>query len=404
MRITTQELHRNMLYVINNRYSDLADLQNQMSTGKRLHRPSDDPVDVANTLKLQTQSTELQQFKKNINDGLAFMGVAETAMESMNILIQRERELAIEAASDTLSSKERAYINDESTQLFKQCVALINTRYKGDYIFNGTQTKIPPYQIEKSASSTTSDYLNLKMAYFNAESPPTAVGDTVQIRNAFDNSPITSIIPGTFNIEVAGSHFTENVDYQVDYEAGTLTILNPGLLLNGSPGGPNYDISQLNLDFEYLTVGNDIYGQSVSNNGIVSRDIESNTDMQINIPAEELTTNNSTGTTLIGTLLRFGQNLLRNNNAGIETAITEIDTVFSSVLSAQSKNGARINRLETTLSRNENQYSETISLQSQLEDAEMAETISKFMVTQNVYNAALQSAAKIIQPSLANFL
>ncbi len=403
MRITTQELHRNMLYVINDRYSDLASLQNQMSTGKRLHRPSDDPVDVANTLKLQTKSTELQQFKKNINDGLAFMGVTETAMESMNTLLQRVRELSIEAASDTLGVDERSYINDEVAQLFKQCVALVNTQYKGDYIFNGTQTKIPPYQLQTSASSTVSDYLNFKMAYFDA-GPPVAVGDTVQIRNAFDNSPITSIIPGSFDIQVAGANFIENVDYQVDYEAGTLTILNPALLLDGSPGGPNYDISQLNLNFEYLTVGTDIYGQSVSSNGIVSREIESNTEMQINISAEELLTDNASGITLIGSLLRFGQNLLRNNNSGIETAITEIDTVFNSVLSAQSKNGARINRLETTLSRNENQYSETVSLQSQLEDAEMAETISKFMVTQNVYNAALQSAAKIIQPSLANFL
>jgi flagellar hook-associated protein 3 FlgL len=403
MRITTKELQRNMLYVINDRYGDLADLQNQMSTGKRLQRPSDDPVDVANTLKLRTKSTELQQFKKNINDGLAFMGVAETAMESMNTLLQRVRELALQAASDTLSTKERAYINEESAQLFKQCIALVNTQYKGDYIFNGTQTKIPPYQLQTSVSSTVSDYLNLKMAYFDA-GPPAVVGDTVQIRNAFDNTPITSIIPGTFEIQVAGNHFTENVDYQVDYETGTLTILNPALLLNGSPGGPNYDISQLNLNFEYLTVGTDIYGQSVTSDGVVSRDIESNTDIQINISVQELLTDTSSGTTLIGTLLRFGQNLIRDSNAGIETAITEIDTVFNSVLSAQSKNGARINRFETTLSRNENQYSETISLQSQLEDAEMAETLSKFMVTQNVYNAALQSAAKIIQPTLSNFL
>lgn len=403
MRITTKELHRNMLYVINDRYSDLASLQNQMSTGKRLHRPSDDPVDVANTLKLRTKSTELQQFKKNINDGLAFMGVTETAMESMNTLMQRVRELSIEAASDTLSTDERAYVNDEVAQLFKQCIALINTQYKGDYIFNGTQTKIPPYLMQTSASSTVSDYLNLNMAYFDA-GPPAVVGDTVQIRNAFDNSPVTTIIPGTFDIQIAGTRFTENVDYQIDYEAGTMTILNAAMLIDGSPGGPNYDISQLNLNFEYLAVGTDIYGQPVTSNGIVSREIESNTDMQINISAEELITDNSTGTTLIGTLLRFGQNLLRNNNAGIETAISEIDTVFSSILSAQSKNGARINRLETTLFRNENQYSETVSLQSQLEDAEMAETISKFMVTQNVYNAALQSAAKIIQPSLANFL
>jgi flagellar hook-associated protein 3 FlgL len=137
-----------MLYVINDRYGDLANLQNQLSTGKRLQRPSDDPIDVANTLKLQTKSKELTQFKKNINDSLGFMGVAETAMESMNTLLQRVRELAIQAASDTMSASERAYINQETSQLFRQCISLVNTQYKGDYIFKRCQTKIPPYLFE----------------------------------------------------------------------------------------------------------------------------------------------------------------------------------------------------------------------------------------------------------------
>jgi flagellar hook-associated protein 3 FlgL len=391
-----------MLYVINDRYGDLAELQNQLSTGKRLHRPSDDPIDVANTLKLQTKSKELTQFKKNINDGLSFMGVAETAMESMNTLMQRVRELALQAASDTLNTDERAYINEETSQLFRQCISLVNTQYKGDYIFNGSQTKIPPFLSQNSVSSNTEDYLNLRMAYFDAGAA--VVGDTVQIRNAFDNSPITNIIPGSFDLQIAGNHYTENTDYQVDYEAGTITILSPALLIDASPGSPAYDINQLKLNFDYLSTGVDIYGQPAANTGSIYREIESSITMQINISADEMMIDSSSGNDLIGTMIRFGQNLLRNNNAGIEAAITEIDTVFNSVLSAQSKNGARINRLETTLSRNENQYSETISLQSQLEDAEMAETISKFMVTENVYNAALKSAAKIIQPSLMNFL
>ena len=330
------------------------------------------------------------------------MGVAETSMESMNFLFQRIRELAIQAASDTLSAGERTYINKENEQLFKQCIALINTQYKGDYIFNGAQSKIPPYEVQSSTSSTIEDFTNLKMCYYDAGG--LAVGDTVQIRNAFDNSPVQNIIPGTFKLNVIGVPYNENIDYQIDYEAGTLTILNPALLLDVSPGGANYDISQVNMNFDYISIGEDIYGQPVSNQGQISREIENNTTMQINISADEMTTNPSTGYSLIGTLIRFGQSLINNNNSGIETSITEIDSVFNTLLSAQSKNGARINRFETTLQRNENKYTETISLQSQLEDAEMAETISKFMIAENVYNAALQSSAKIIQPSLVNFL
>ena len=78
---------------------------------------------------------------------------------------------------------------------------------------------------------------------------------------------------------------------------------------------------------------------------------------------------------------------LRSDHAGIESAIEEIDYAFNAILAAQSKNGARINRFETTLVRNENQFTETTALQSEL-DAEMAETISKFLLTENIYNAA----------------
>ncbi|MCW8965138.1 MAG: flagellin, partial [Candidatus Pacearchaeota archaeon] len=107
---------------------------------------------------------------------------------------------------------------------------------------------------------------------------------------------------------------------------------------------------------------------------------------------------------LFGTLIRFSQALVQNDQANISGAIDEIDTVFNAILGAQSKNGSRMNRMQVTLERNENQYTEITSQQAQLEDAEMAETISRFMLTQNVYNAALQSTAKIIQPSLVNFL
>ena len=79
MRITVKELHRSMLDVINTRYGDLADLQEQLATGKRLRRPSDAPVDVANDMLLKTRLRELQQHKDNIEEGFALFYVAAFA-------------------------------------------------------------------------------------------------------------------------------------------------------------------------------------------------------------------------------------------------------------------------------------------------------------------------------------
>lgn len=402
MRITEKELQRNMLHVINNRYSDLADLQEQLATGKRLRKPSDDPVDVANDLQLKTRQKEIAQHKKNIEDAISYMSISETAMDSTDTLLQKLRELSVQAASDTMGAKERRYINKEVEQLTRQIVALINTQYKGDFIFNGQQTKIPPLTIDKSEAETVDDYNALKMSYFNAGAVP--VGSSVQIFNGQTGNPVTNIIPGTFSLTVAGVSYNENTDFTLDYENGTITILNAALLIDVTPGGPAYDISQVQMGFDNITRSRDIFGRIVSNRGVIERDIESGITMPINIGMDEMTTDNTTGTTLIETLVRFGQSLVQDNQPGISNALDDIDNVFKAVLSSQSKNGSRMNRLQTTLERNESQFTQVTSLQSELEDAEMAETMTKFMLTQNVYNAALQTTAKIIQPSLVNFL
>ncbi|MBN1756939.1 MAG: flagellar hook-associated protein FlgL [Chitinispirillaceae bacterium] len=402
MRITVKELHRNMLGVINTRYGDLADLQEQLATGKRLRRPSDAPLDVSNDLLLITRLKELSQFKDNIEGSIGYMAITETAMESTNTLLQRVRELAIQASSDTLSAKERMYLNKEVEQLTTQLVALVNTKFKGDYVFNGQQTKIPPLIMEESASDTLEDYSNYRMAYFNAGGG--AVGDTVQLFEGFSGRQVTDIIPGSFNISVAGVTYAENTDFTIDYEAGTMTILNAALLIDVTPGTANYDINQVAMQFDYLTRGRDVYGQAVSNRGVIEREIESGITMQVNIGLDEMTTDPVSGNTLFGTLIRFGQALVQDDQPNISAAIDEIDAVFTTVLGAQGKTGARVNRLQTTLERNESQFSQVTELQSRLEDAEMAETTSQFLLTQNVYNAALQAMAKIIQPSLVNFL
>lgn len=402
MRVTINQLNRSMQHVLNDRYSDLCNLQEQLSTGRRLNRPSDDPVDVANSLKLGTKLTEYEQFKKNINDGLSFMNVTGTAMESMNTLLQRTRELAIQAASDTVGATERQYVNKEVEQLFRQMVSLVDTQYKGDYIFSGNQTKIPPLLLNSSSSGTIEDYSNLRMAYFDGSAA--ALGTTVQLFNGFDDTPVNNIIPGTFELQIAGTTYVEGVDYEVDYEAGTITLNSPALLIDTTPGTANYDINQVKMSFDYLSAGRDIYGSTISTWGSVERTIESEITMQINITADELTTDYNSGDNLIGTMIRLGQNLLRNDHDGIETAIEEIDHVFNTVLAAQSKNGARINRFDTTLDRNESQYNETTDLQSKLVDAEMADTISRYLLTENVYNAALKAGSRLIQPSLASYL
>jgi flagellin-like hook-associated protein FlgL len=202
--------------------------------------------------------------------------------------------------------------------------------------------------------------------------------------------------------------YIEGTDFTVDYVNGTVTPLNAALAVDVSDGGaflgPNYTQAGFAIGFDYITQGRDIYGDPVDHNGLIYREIESGIAVPVNITQDELMFDPATGTNMFDTVVRLGQSLLENNRTNIQRAIGEIDTVFKTILDAQSKNGARVNRFETTSDRNEGQTNETTRLRSNIEDAEYAETVSKFSLLQTVYEAALKSAANVLQPSLANFL
>jgi flagellar hook-associated protein 3 FlgL len=402
MRVTMKELTKRMQSVISDRYSDLAKVQEQLSTGKRILRPSDQPVDTANDLKLKTTIAQQTQFHTNIEDGLSFMNVTDTAMQSMNSIMQRLRELAIQGATDTVSAADRIAILQETDQLFRQLVTLTNTNYKGDYIFGGTQSKIIPFPIVSSQADSAADYADLKMAYYDGFTG--GIGVATQLRNAFDDTAMTNIVPGSFKLSIGATNYVEGRDFTIDYVNGTITPLVAALAVDVSPGTANYDVSAFKIIFDSVSRGKDVFGNTVANTGEVLREIEPGVVIPINIAGDELIVNAQAGIDMIGTMVRFGESLLDNNRTGVTTAIGEIDKTFQAILNAQSKNGAKTNRFETSLTRNEQQTTQTMGLSSDLEDVDMAEAATKFSLMQTVYNAALKSAAMTMQQSLVDYL
>jgi flagellar hook-associated protein 3 FlgL len=418
MRISFRTLNRHAQLTIQRRYADLATLHQQMATGKRLLRPSDAPVDVANDLKLREKLVELAQYKRNIEDARGWMSVSDTAMMSMNELMQRLRELVIQSSSDTFTAKERRFIGKEVEQLSRQLIALVNTSYKGDYVFGGTQTTIEPFPVRASLASTPQDYADLKMAYYDASA---GTDIAVPLLNAFDGSRMTDIIPGSFKLvsdDGSGNRreWIEGSDYTIDYLAGTITILSTGynpaaLAVDVSEGGQfstgplgYYTASGFNITFEYISRGRNIYGDTTTTAGDIQREVERGIVVPINVSGEELIQDPLTGQNLFDTLIRFGQSLIYDDRSGLNNSISALDASFSNILAAEAKMGARLNRFELTLDRSEEQVTETTRIQSELEDADMSETITDFSLAQTVYEAALKSAARVIQPSLVNFL
>ncbi|ERP39374.1 flagellar hook-associated protein FlgL [Chitinivibrio alkaliphilus] len=413
MRTTFNTVNRHTKYVIQDRYSDLARLQRQLATGKKLERPSDSPVDTTNTLRFRSQRYRLEQYKKNMEDAEGWMKVTDTAMASMHDVMKRANELAIQADNDTLSDQERNQIAEEVGQLTVHMASLTNTRYKGNYMFSGSHTDLPARPMNSSVGINSVDYERNEMAYFDGTNPVDP-GEPNTFRfispegsqNENNHRAIDQVIPASFSLVVDGEELREGEDYSIDYMAGTITFIpdaaTHGADRNFAPGEGNYSPGDIQMNFEYVGESVDKYGSTISTNSRVKREIESGISVPVNTTFFDLQVNNSVDP--LKSLIEFGSALKANDTDAIQESMDSIQQSSNRILNAQARNGARINFVETTMERNTRQHEETIDQISKLEDADYAEIVADFSVAQTVFNTALQSTAQIMQQSLVNYI
>lgn len=122
----------------------LSDLQNQLSSGQRISKPSDDPVGIENAMRLKSTLASVGQWKNNASQALSIMNTTDSALSDLNSILQRIRELTVQAANDSNSTDERLATAQEVDQLTSQIEMLGNTQVGDKYIFGGTQTNTPP--------------------------------------------------------------------------------------------------------------------------------------------------------------------------------------------------------------------------------------------------------------------
>ncbi len=297
VRFTNDILSRQTLFDLGNITDTLAKTQNELSTGKRIQQPEDDPYGAGRAVTLRNQLADVQQYQTNINDASAWAQTTDSALGNVTDLLQRARELVVQAANGTQDQSSLDAISAEMTQIKASLQAQANATYNGRYIFSGTATNVEPYQ-SNSYSGTTLPVQRL-----------IGPGQVIQVNK--DG-------PSAFGVQSAGPPATKNV----------------------------FDV----LD--------DIIGD-----------------------------------------------LNTGNNAALgSSALTELDGSFTTAVNARTTVGAISNRLESQGNLLSAQELSVQGLLSQTEDADMAKTLITYSTTQTAYQAALQAGAKIIQPTLMDFL
>lgn len=287
MRITNSVMTGTLLRNLNKNSEIINKYQEELSSGRRINRPSDDPVGIVYALRYRGNLEEISKYKSNAEDAKSWLDTTDSALSESGDILNRLRELVVQASNGASPQEARDAINQEVSQLSQQLNQIANTTYAGRYIFSGTNTLTPAFDATNTFQGNTK----------------------------------------SLNYEVGvGTKIATNVD------------------------------------------GTQAFGNIFS---IMST----------------LQTNLSTG-----------------NIAGISGSLTQIDSSINQQLSTRSEVGARINRIDLAINRMDDQNTNITDLLSKTEDADTTEVITQLKTQENIYQASLATGARIIQPSLVDYL
>ena len=293
MRVTNNMLSNNLLRNLESAQTKTDQLQNQLSSGHRINRPSDDPVGIQNAMRLKSNISSVEQWKSNADEASSYMNTTDSTMGEITSMLQRVKEITLQGANGTLSEVDRGAVADEVAQISDHLKTLANTQVGSKYIFSGTAT---------------------------------------------DKKLIAE--DGSFSLETN--------DSPVNFEVGN------------------------NLSIDISVNGKTLFGDSTSG--------------------------------IFATLSNLNTALRTNDAAGMDKALGDIDTDSDNVITLRTGLGARTNRMTALQEQLDYTSGNLQDSLSSIQDADMAKTITDFTNSQNVYKAALSVGAKIIQPSLVDFM
>ncbi|MNW38021.1 Flagellin [compost metagenome] len=305
MRITNNMMSSQLMLNLNRNAQRMSDTQTQLATGRKINKPSDDPVGITYSLRYRGELSSNGQYQKNVDSAISWLDFNDTVLGQAGDVIQRLRELAVKGATDTNPQSALDSIEKEVGQLKEQLIDISNSQLNGKFVFNGQTYDKQPY---------------------------------------------------TFPLNADGTHDT----------TGATTI-------ETDKGAVNYVVGD-NVTLPINVTGNEVFGSSTDADN------------------------------LFGIFDSVMSALSSGDTKKVSSELGNIDSRIEKVLKARSETGAKTNRVELMQNRLGDLETNLTSLQSKTEDADYSELLVKSKIQENIYNASLSAGAKIISPSLVDFL
>ncbi|MEK3865908.1 flagellar hook-associated protein FlgL [Paenibacillus sp. FSL H7-0716] len=154
LRVTSNMMNSQLLLNLNRNARTMNDTQLQLSSGRKINKPSDDPVGITYSLRYRAELSSNEQYTKNVDSALSWLDYNDTVLGQAGDVVQKIRELTVQAATGSNPQSALDSINEEVMQLKEQLVDIGNSTLNGKYIFNGEQYTTKPYDFAKGTDGT----------------------------------------------------------------------------------------------------------------------------------------------------------------------------------------------------------------------------------------------------------
>lgn len=432
MRISTVQAFNNGISGLQNNYGSVTRTQEEISTGKKILTPADDPVASVKLLQISQEEALNGQYNTGMTAAKNSLNTEESMLTSVETVLTRIREIAVQAGNGALDPTDRASLAKEVGQREDELMNLMNSKdASGKYLFSGSMGDTQPYvrnadgtysyngdEGQRSVQIASSTFVPIsdsgKDAFennFNANRVDTtpAPGNTgtgrislglVDDKKAYDATFPASNPPAA--TDGVGIHFLDDKKYVVYDLSKAPTAAEWAAYDPANPPVGQLKADSLNSTQEaskFISYG----GVKVQMDGApaagdefkITRDTANEKRSLLNVVSDlRKALESGDGST-------EGVYKMRDNAA---VALSNLDTAYTQVDGIRGKVGARLNVIDSTSDFIADVSLVNKSVQSDLQDLDYAEALSRYALQNTVLQATQQSFVKVSQLSLFNYL
>ncbi|HXK71481.1 MAG TPA: flagellin [Clostridia bacterium] len=350
----------------------------KLSSGLRINQAGDDPAGMAISEKMRAQINGLNQANRNAQDGISLIQTAEGALNETTSILQRMRELAVQAGNDTATANDRATIQAEMDQLAQEITRIADTtKFNGEALMSSSHVFSGNLQIGADAGQT----LDVQLTQMDALTIGVGIGSDAPTLAAAEYTDVA----GTFSadggtIDTAG--YTTNLQsLEITFDvvtvgngtdtAGTanVTVNGTSVLLTADSVAADGTYTLSHSDFSDIIAS----GESIT----IDAGAALEADMVTTITVDALQNGDLAGLDV-------------SSGAAAAAALTSIDSAIDMVSTQRSNLGSYTNRLEYTITNLETASENMTAAESRIRDVDMASEMMEY-TKMNVLSQAAQS-------------